>query len=86
MLLLEIKTVLEQRGQMTLSDLANHFYVSESLMQSMLDQWYKKGRLDIIETSGLCGSACGQCAESNKTSVIYRWKKITQKPIHTQTS
>lgn len=82
-MLIEIKKLLEEREQMSLMDLARHFYVSENIMQSMLAQWVKKGRVEIREQGGLCGSTCGSCDESGQVKILYRWKKIAQKPIYT---
>ncbi|WP_196137922.1 FeoC-like transcriptional regulator [Aliikangiella sp. G2MR2-5] len=83
-MLMEIKKLLEERDQMTLTDLARHFYVSENVMQSMVDQWIRKGRIEKVELSGLCGSSCGSCDEAGEVKILYRWKKVAQKGIYTQ--
>lgn len=83
-MLMEIKKLLQEREQMTLTDLARHFYVSESVMISMLDQWQKKGRIEKIDTTGICGTSCGSCDESEESKTIYRWRKTAQKGIFTQ--
>ncbi len=82
-MLMDIKKLLEEREHMSLVDLARHFYVSETIMQSMLDQWVKKGRVEIKEQGGLCGTACGSCDEATQIKTIYHWKKVAQKSIFT---
>jgi predicted transcriptional regulator len=86
MLLVQIKKLLQQRQQMSLTDLARHFYVSENVMLSMLQVWQKKGRIEVQQQSGLCKSTCGSCDESNEVNTYYRWKKVAEKPIFTKTS
>lgn len=83
-MLMKIKQLLKERGEMTLTDLARHFYVSELVMQSMLEQWIKKGRLERIELKGLCSTSCGSCDEAADTKLIYRWREVSQKPIFTR--
>ena len=84
-MLMEIKKLLQQREQMTLTDLARHFHVSETVMESMLKQWIKKGRVEVKElASGSCGSSCGSCDEAEQSKVIYRWNSVAQKPIFTK--
>lgn len=86
-MLMQIKKLLQEREQMTLTDLARHFYVSEAVMQSMLDQWIKKGRVEVKELSnGLCGTSCGSCDEAEQSKVSYRWKAVAEKPIFTKFS
>jgi len=86
MMLMEIKQLLLQREQMSLTDLSRHFYVSESVMQSMLQVWQKKGRLEVKQQSGSCSSSCGSCDESNDINTLYRWKRVAEKPIFTKVS
>lgn len=83
-MLMDIKNILQEREQMTLTDLARHFYVSEAVMQSMLDQWFKKGKVEAIELANVCGSGCGSCDESAQAKILYRWRKVAQKPIFTK--
>ena len=83
-MLTDIKKLLAEREQMSLTDLARHFYVSESVMCSMLEQWIKKGRVEKTESSGSCVSSCGSCNEAKQVQTYYRWKVVAQKPIFTQ--
>ena len=50
-------------------------------MQGMLAHWQKKGRVELIDASGGCGTACGSCSESEESKIYYRWKKVAEKPI-----
>ena len=83
-MLMDIKNLLKERGEMTLTDLGRHFYVSESVMTAMLAQWQKKGRILTRSTSGSCGSTCGGCTESSDDQTYYRWKSVAEKPIFAQ--
>jgi len=80
-MLMAIKHLLIERKQMSLVDLARHFYVSEEIMLGMLDHWQKKGRIEVMDASGACGTACGNCDESESSKIYYRWKPIAEKPI-----
>ena len=83
-MLMDIKKLLIERQQMTVVDLSRHFYVSETIMLGMLSHWQKKGRLDIVDANGACGTGCGSCSESEESKIYYRWKKIAEKPIFTK--
>jgi predicted transcriptional regulator len=85
-MLTDIKQLLIEREKMSLTDLARHFHVSESIMTSMLEQWIKKGRVIRSENSGSCGSSCGSCSEAAEVQIYYRWKTVAEKPIFTQFS
>jgi len=81
-MLMDIKKLLIERGQVSVTDLARHFYVSESIMLGMLSHWQKKGRIEIIDASGACGTGCGSCDESEQSKIYYRWKAVAEKPIY----
>ena len=83
-MLTDIKNLLIERQEMTLVDLSRHFHVSEAVMESMLEQWHRKGRLIRTEVAGGCMSSCGSCNESSETKIYYQWKQVAQKPIFTQ--
>ncbi len=80
-MLMDIKKLLIERGQVSLTDLARHFYVSETIMFGMLSHWQKKGRVEFIDASGACGTGCGSCSESAESKSYYRWKNVAEKPI-----
>ena len=79
-MLMDIKKLLIERGQMSVTDLARHFYLSESVILGMLSHWQKKGRVEVIDASGACGTSCG-CSEAEESKIFYRWKKVAEKPI-----
>ncbi len=83
-MLMDIKKLLIDRRQVSLTDLARHFYVSETIMLGMLSHWQKKGRVESIDASGACGTGCGSCSESEESKIYYRWKTVAQKPIFTK--
>ena len=86
-MLMDIKQLLIEREQMSVLDLARHFYVSESIMHSMLSHWQKKGRVEVIDASGGCGSSCSSsCSETSDSKIYYRWKKVAEKPIFARVS
>ncbi len=62
-------------------DLSRHFHVSEILMLGLLEQWDKKGRIQKIDTDGMCGSGCGSCDEAEESKIYYRWKSVPEKTI-----
>jgi hypothetical protein len=80
-MLIEIKNLLIEREQVSLMDLSRHFHVSETLILSLLERWIKKGRIQTTDTSGMCGSGCGSCDESEVSKITYRWKPVAEKPI-----
>ncbi|PHS14061.1 MAG: sugar metabolism transcriptional regulator [Kangiella sp.] len=82
-MLIDIKNLLIEREQVSLMDLSRHFHVSETLMLSLLEQWNKKGRIQRVDTSGMCGSGCGSCDEAEESKIYYRWKPVAEKPIFT---
>jgi Mn-dependent DtxR family transcriptional regulator len=79
-MLMEIKKLLIERGQMSVTDLSRHFYLSESIMLGMLSHWKKKGSVEVIDASGACGNSCG-CSEGEDSKIFYRWKNVAEKPI-----
>jgi putative ferrous iron transport protein C len=85
-MLMDIKKLLIEREQVSLTDLARHFYVSESIMLGMLSHWQKKGRVESFDASGACGTGCGSCSESEQSKMYYRWKKVAEKPIFAKLS
>ena len=80
-MLIEIKNLLIERKQVSLLDLSRHFNVSETLMLSLLEQWSKKGRIETIDSSGICSAGCGSCDEAVDSKIYYRWKAAAEKPI-----
>ena len=76
MLLLKIRDHLQLMGSATLTDLARHFDVPESAMQGMMEQWIRKGKVNVIEVPLDCGSGgCAGCSQGscNGNFIKYVW-------------
>ena len=71
MILSELKTYLQQRGQATLADVVNHFDVDENVARDMLQVWIRKGKVHKLQAAASCGSSCSQCDAA--TTEIYVW-------------
>ncbi len=80
-MLIEIKKLLIEREQVSLMDLSRSFHVSETLMLSLLEKWINKGRVQKVDSSGMCGTGCGSCNEAEESKIFYRWKSVAEKPI-----
>jgi hypothetical protein len=55
----EIKSLLRDRGRLTLRQIARHFEVATEAIEPMLKLLVDKGRLT---TSLLCGAGCSGCS------------------------
>ena len=73
MILLEIKQYIKQHHQVTLSDIKNHFDVSEEAAKGMLSLLVKQGHVQTLDAhgcaSGQCSSSCSQANPDN----YYLW-------------
>lgn len=70
MLLAQIRSYLQQRGQASLQDVAIHFDISPEAASLALHYWQKQGKLRQLGSS--CNSSCGSCSD-NEDMVIYSW-------------
>ena len=71
MILSELKAYLQQRGQVTLADVVNHFDVDANVARDMLQIWVKKGKVQKLQAAASCGSSCTQCDMA--ATEIYVW-------------
>ncbi len=75
-MLLKVKDHLQLVGAATLTDLARKFDVPESVMQGMMEQWIRKGRV-LMKNEGItCDSgSCGGCTQSGCAAnyIKYYW-------------
>ncbi|WP_419630450.1 FeoC-like transcriptional regulator, partial [Thiolapillus sp.] len=55
-ILSELKTYLQQRGQATLADVVNHFDVDANVARDMLQVWIRKGKVHKLQAAASCGS------------------------------
>lgn len=65
----ELKSYLMQRGQVTLTDLANHFSSEPDLVKSMLQHWIQKKKVEHIQLAE-CKKGCCQ---NRQDLDVYRW-------------
>ncbi|PTE15861.1 FeoC-like transcriptional regulator [Pseudogemmobacter blasticus] len=70
-MLLAIRSLIQTRGQASLSDLALHFRVSPEAMQGMVEHWVAKGQVRR-QSCGSCSGGCGGCP-SARAADIYLW-------------
>jgi len=68
MILTEIGSYLEQRGELGLCELARHFRTSDDAMQAMLAVWQRRGRVQLTERQ--CGGGCS-CPSSREIRVCW---------------
>ncbi|WP_456376761.1 FeoC-like transcriptional regulator [Thiolapillus sp.] len=71
MILSELKQYLQQRRQVTLADVVNHFDVDENVARDMLAVWMNKGKVQRLQAAASCGSSCSQCEPL--TTEVYVW-------------
>jgi hypothetical protein len=73
-MLSSLKVYLRQRGQVSLSDLCNHFNVPPDAMRGMLEQWIRRGKAQRIVAPKCDG--CTQCDPAGME--IYAWLESGQ--------
>ena len=71
MILSDVRSYLEQRGQATLADIALHFDADPDAIRGMLEIWMRKGRIHRRMATAACGSRCSQCDPA--TTEVYVW-------------
>jgi len=71
MILSEIKRYLQQRGQVSLADIALHFDTPPEALRGMLETLLRKGRISRQQLNSACGSSCCQCDSS--ATELYQW-------------
>ena len=72
MILSEIRSFMQQHGQVSLSDIALHFDVEPDAARGMLDIWIKKGKVQRRSATSSCGTSCSQC--DTAATEIYVWE------------
>lgn len=74
MLIQEIVNYIELKGRASLSDIALHFRLPESMVESMLQIWVSKKKMGLIDTANCnMDSNCKGCSNacSNARSKLY---------------
>ena len=71
MILSEIKGYLQQRGQVSLADIALRFGSSPDAVRGMLETLLRKGRIRRQQLNSACGSSCCKC--DSAATELYEW-------------
>ena len=71
MILSDIRHYLQQRGQVSLADLALHFDADLDAMRGLLQVWMRKGMVHKRMATASCGSSCTKCDPA--ATEIYAW-------------
>lgn len=72
MILSELKVFVKQRGEVSLTDIVNHFDTDPQAVRGMLEFWINKGKLKRIDTPQPCKGSCS-CQVSEAAGERYRW-------------
>lgn len=75
MILSDIRSYLQQRGQASLADVALHFDSDPDAVRGMLEIWVKKGKVHRRSATSSCGTSCSQC--DTAATEIYVWESNT---------
>ncbi|MEJ2611674.1 MAG: FeoC-like transcriptional regulator [Candidatus Thiodiazotropha sp.] len=70
-----IRNYLQQRGAATLMDIALHLDAQPDAVRGMLQQWVRKGRVEMRKTEVACGSTCTRCDPASRE--LYIWHGST---------
>ena len=71
MILAELRNYIQQRQQVSLADIINHFDVDEQAVRPMLEVWINKGKIHRKMSTASCGSSCSQCQTAS--TEFYIW-------------
>jgi len=71
MILSEIKHYLQQRGQVSLADIALRFDSEPDAVRGMLETLLRKGRIRRQMLNSACGSSCCKC--DSAATEFYEW-------------
>ncbi len=84
-MLLEIKRYMQERGHVSLRDLALHFDADPDAIRGMLDKWIEKGR--VRKCSSLACSGCASNCSTAQQEEAYEWVELPRRfiPISSET-
>lgn len=68
MIVRDLGRLLAERQRMSARDLAKHFAVDETLIQSMMGVWMRQGRVRKVDVGGCAGRCCGAREET-----LFEW-------------
>ncbi len=73
-MLMALKSYLQQVGQVSLADLAQHFGIQESAMEGMMNTWVLKGYVSLMNKDKCAITNCNKgCCSSGNSQIIYQW-------------
>ena len=78
MILADIGRYVQQRHQVTLDEIAQHFDAQPDAVRGMLDVWISKGRISRQLVTAACGSSCQQCNVAS--TELYTWGPAVDYP------
>ena len=79
MILADIRSYLEQRGQASLADIALYVDADPDAVRGMLDVWIRKGKVQRQQATASCGTSCSSCDSSS--TEIYLWSSAATIPV-----
>lgn len=71
MILSELRSYLQEKRRVTLSDLVLHFQMDADAIRGMLHKWINKGKVRLSPTGTSCGTSCCKCDPT--LTEIYEW-------------
>ncbi len=71
MILSDLRTYLQDKQRVNLSDLVLHFQVDADALRGMLSKWVSKGRVKRSTAESGCGTSCCKC--DPLLTEIYEW-------------
>ena len=81
MILSEVRDYLQERGQVSLQDLALHFDSDPEALRGMLEHWIRKGRVSRRKAAASCGSSCTQCDPASVELYVWRDSEKAEQPV-----
>ncbi len=67
-----IRDYLRDRGEASLADIALHMDADPDAVRGMLEQWVRKGRVEVIKAQAACGTRCTRCDPASMERYIWR--------------
>jgi predicted HTH transcriptional regulator len=73
MILLELKKYIKQHEQVTLTDIKNHFDLSEEAAFGLINPLLKQGHVQEINASSCSTGKCSTGCSQNSKGPTYQW-------------
>jgi len=71
MILSDLRSYLQEKRRVTLSDLVLHFHMDADALRGMLGKSINKGKVRLSPAGGSCGTSCCKCDPT--LTEIYEW-------------